>query len=229
MALFPPDLTERARQRRSRGSRSQFRAARGATEDTAMDIASSNKWREHYTPPRARNIAAAAQESIPATPGAGMTSEQSQAVSANQRFLADNPDLDPGSNEYEFIRSQEPRRRTAGGTGPGLKGHAPGQKEEAEIGDWASDVGGAQHMDQETYDFLQHLKERGLYEDNQEIPDWMQKAIEDHLAGFLDEGDVYAMEPEMIVENIPPSTRYGIALPPGARGVSPVPYQPRSY
>jgi|GEM_PF-6087564 len=222
MALFPPDLTERARQRRSRGSRLQTRAARGATEDTAMDIASSNKWREQYTPPRARNIAAAAQESIPATPGAGMTSEQSQAVSANQRFLADNPDLDPGSYEHEFIRATEPRR----------KDYAP-QEGGAAIGTGVSPhwepVPDVARVDQETYDFLQHLKEQGLYEDNQEIPDWMQDAIDDHLAGVLDEGDVYAMEPEMVVENTPPSIRYGIALPPGARGVSPVPYQPRSY
>ena len=188
---------------------------------------------ESNTPPRARNIAAAAQESIPATPGAGMTSEQSQAVSANQRFLADNPDLDPGSYEHEFIRATEPRiqRRPnvqwQGGSGD------PQPQQGAEIGGSASDVGGAQRMDQETYDFLQHLKEQGLYEDNQEISDWMQEAIDDHLAGVLDEGDVYAMEPEMVVENTPPSIggfplRYGVALPPGARGVSPAPYQLRS-
>ena len=223
MALQPPERGFRGRERAGRASRLQFRAARGATEDTAMDIASSNQWREQYTPPRSRNIAAAAQESIPATPGAGMTSEQSQAVSANQQFLASNLQLDPGSHEYEFIRSQEPRRKDYA---PQEGGGAIG----TEVSPHWEPVPDVARVDQETYDFLQHLKERGLYEDNQEIPDWMQKAIEDHLAGVLDEpGDVYAMEPEMAVENIPPLTRYGISLPPGVKYASPVPFQPRSY
>ena len=220
MALQPPERgfrgrgrgpgRGRGRERAGRASRLQFRAARGATEDTAMDIASSNQWREQYTPPRSRNIAAAAQESIPATPGAGMTSEQSQAVSANQQFLASNPQFDPGSHEYEFIRSQEPRRMVRG------KDYAPQEMGESDSPHWEP-VPELAKVDQETYDFLQHLKEQGLYEDNQEIPDWMQEAIDDHLAGVLDEpGDVYASEPEMIgvMEGVPPQRGYGLTLPP---------------
>ena len=47
--------------------------------------------------------------------------------------------------------------------------------------------------------------------------DWMQEAIDDHLAGVLDEpGDVYASEPEMIgvMEGVPPQRGYGLTLPP---------------